>query len=47
MKKKIGLALAAGCLAMVPVTAQAAEFAAVDIASKCEYANGQIGRAHV
>lgn len=43
MKKIIGLALVAGCLAAMPVTAQAAEFPAVDIATKCEYANGHMG----
>ena len=43
MKKIIGLALVAGCLAAMPVMAQAAEFPAVDIATKCEYANGHMG----
>ena len=43
MKKIIGLALVAGCLAAMPVMAQAAEFPAVDIATKCEYANGHTG----
>ncbi len=43
MKKKIGLALVAGSLAAMPVMAQAAEFPAVDIATKCEYANGHTG----
>ena len=43
MKKKIGLALAAGCLAMVPVTAQAAEFPAVDVTTKCDYVNWHLG----
>lgn len=43
MKKIIGLALVAGCLAAMPVAAQAAEFPAVDIATKCEYANGHMG----
>lgn len=43
MKKIIGLALVAGCLAAMPVMAQAAEIPAVDIATKCEYANGHTG----
>ena len=43
MKKIIGLALVAGCLVAMPVMAQAAEFPAVDIATKCEYANGHTG----
>ena len=37
MKKIIGLALVAGCLAAMPVMAQAAEFPAVDIATTVSY----------
>ncbi len=43
MKKTIGFVLAAGCLAAMPVTAQAAEFPAVDIATKCDYTNWHLG----